>query len=191
MKTSNIPIRVHEKEKQRLESVAKRRGITLADMMRRGVMITSGFDDEFSDKLDNLCQRMNLPESVVIQNIVTRWMAEQDAEMEFNPKKDTLLTEFTFSSIGPLPSGILYKNIKAEHLKNLEANRAAIIRYRKGSGGATQPELDWLDEYDHQQELLKKEQEEATRKMEEGQIGVLSGEEILQMINNIKTRKPE
>ena len=189
MKTANIPIRITESERSRLESIAKKRGITLTELMRQGVTLIDGFDNDFYERFENFCKKLNLPAHLVIQNIITSWMGIKAAEENVYPKSTELLMEFTFSSSGPLPSQILFENVRADYQERLESNKELRIRCRLQNGAiVNQKDINWLKTREETIARLKKECDAAEIGIEPGINAILRGDELQRTIDAIKKR---
>lgn len=123
MRPGPITVRVSDEDRKTLVVGAKRHGTTRAGILRAGGLMVAGFDEYFMERLKEYCERMQMSESLVIQNIVTGWMAWRDAEIEVYRESENTLPEFAFSPLGPIPSISLYERLHRDYERQMSYQR--------------------------------------------------------------------
>ena len=115
---AQIQIKISAKEKDLLEHLAKDRGISLSELMRRGAWFYGSLDERVLNYVEALSQRLNVRDHIVISNTMIRRLAEDAANAEAYPG-DNLLYEFPLTEQGVMTGARLFEMIKANKLKQL------------------------------------------------------------------------
>lgn len=114
-------LRVDEAEKEYLESSAKKKRLSLTELLLRGGNIVAGFDPDFMAQLSGLSRRFGVSESVILQSLTVDWMARNAAHSEvFGPDSGDA-PPFAYTASGPVPVKGLYDGLKHSyvvHFKN-------------------------------------------------------------------------
>ena len=111
MGTTTITLKISEQDKKRYQESAKKLGISLSRLLKEGAEMRADFSPYFMEQLQEFTARMGVTESIVIQNLVTSWMARKNAEIEVFGKEKSWLQEFLFTGDGPISGEFLYNHL--------------------------------------------------------------------------------
>ena len=117
-----IQIKINSSEKDFLERLAKEKGLSLSELMRRGAWFYGSIDDRVFQYAEELSKRLNIRDHVVISNTVIRRLAEDAATAEVCPG-DSLLYEFPLTQEGVISGSRLFEMIKENKLKQLRLKK--------------------------------------------------------------------
>ncbi len=116
---SQIQIKISTKEKDLLERLAKDRGLSLSELMRRGGWLLGMLDEKVFHYMEDMSKRLNVPEDAVISNTIIRRLAEDAATAEVYPC-DNLLIEFPMTQQGVMIGARLFEMIRDNKLRQLK-----------------------------------------------------------------------
>ncbi len=119
---TQIQIKIHSSEKDSLEALAEKRGLSLSELMRRGAWFYGSLDDRVFLYAEELSKRLNIKDHVVISNTVLRRLAEDAAAAEVSPG-ESLLYEFPLTQEGVIGGARLFEMIKENRLEQLRLKK--------------------------------------------------------------------
>ena len=119
---TQIQIKINSNEKDFLERLAKKKGLSLSELMRRGAWFYGSLDDRVFQYAEELSKRLNIKDHVVISNTMIRRLAEDAATAEVFPG-DSLLYEFPLTQKGVISGTRLFEMIKENRLKQLRLKK--------------------------------------------------------------------
>lgn len=128
-----INTKVNEELRRQAQEKAESQDITLTQLVEEALALYVALDSNFLMRLKAFSAKQNLPESLVIQNLVISWMARRDAFLQvMGPEKaKKAMPEFRFTDKGPLTGDELYHELKllfeADYL-DLESLRNDLFR---------------------------------------------------------------
>ena len=121
MQAPPTTIRLTPKDQSTIDKGAEvRRGSSRAELLRNGGLILANFDKDFYERLYELQERTGLPIHIIVQNIITMWMARQEAnEAVFGPSQN-IMPEFLYINGRPISHNDLLHSEKQRIMKELE-----------------------------------------------------------------------
>lgn len=149
---NNTPFSIRLPEHIRLADVdakAKKHGLTRAGFAVKAVELLTGFDDAFLVKIEEYANGLNIPLSLVMQNMLIKRLAQEAAEAEVWGPGKRLLDEFLFTSEGVITGQELFdmlkKNYLAQERQAYDEMMGKQIRRKEDAGlGLTAEEQEWL-----------------------------------------------
>ncbi len=109
------PLKVEE-----IDAVAQRRGMSRAGFVISAVKFFMELDDVFLARMENYAKRLNIPLSLVMQNMLIKRLAKEAAEYEVLGPSPQLLEEFMFTNQGVITGGELFDMLKKSYLRDIE-----------------------------------------------------------------------
>jgi hypothetical protein len=114
-------VMIPETEKIRLQEVAKRRGITLTDLLLNGGRMLANFPDAFLDQIQAVSESTRLSFSQVLTQLLLTYAAEDAATLKVFGKSQTYSRAFRINNRGVLLTGDkLSDEVYAEVLKSAQ-----------------------------------------------------------------------
>lgn len=107
---AQILIKINSREKKLLEIVAKDKGLTLSDLMRRGAWFYGSLDDRVFNYVREMSTRLGVRDHIIVSNMMLRRLAEDEAKAEVTGAN--LLSEFPLTSDGVMTGPRLFEMLK-------------------------------------------------------------------------------
>ncbi len=109
-------VMIPETEKKYLQDTAKRRGITLTDLMLNGGRLFAEFSDEFFKTMEKISAATKLSIPQVINQIFLVYMAKDEATLKELKSSDTYRLAFQYDEGGLIRGDRLFDLVFNEHL---------------------------------------------------------------------------
>lgn len=116
MKKEIVGLQMMKSEKKLLEKLAKRKGISLSELMRRGAWMYLSLDQHTQDYISGLGKRLGITEDKIISILLTSKVAEDQAWREVH-KSLRPIPEFMITAEGPIMGQQLFDIIKNNLVK--------------------------------------------------------------------------
>lgn len=157
MTNAPISVRVSDNEREFCQQGAERHGMNLAELLRTGGNLVSGFDPAFWQRIKTMSKRMHIPEFLIIQNLMLDAMAKTQAEKDvlgFAPSDDGL---FIITESGPYTGTDFFDHRYRQHSRRIAENQVRALLEDKKDLAEHGKALtkDRLQELDRLQKLLK------------------------------------
>ena len=144
-KTTTIAFRVTQRIYERLGYEAKRKSVSISDLARDKVAGTPELLPSTQHLTKAYSKGLGIPEPIVIENIVIRYLAEKAAMRQVWGEAPDVLPEFTLTPSGPL-TGEQLTDFLIGHFRNrFERQRESILEANEHWGNSPEDQ-NWLDD---------------------------------------------
>lgn len=128
---------IPETEKKRLQETAKRRGITLTDLLLKGGLMLAEFSDGFLEQIEKIAETTRLSVSQTIIQLLLVYVSKDAATLKARKRSDTFELAFRYDKNGLITgdqlSDMVFDEQKAA-LKDLYDRWEANKKKRPGQG---------------------------------------------------------
>lgn len=114
---------------EEVEERAKELGMEKGELIIKAVDMIMSFDKEFYRRIQEYSKGLNIPEYIVIQNMIIKNMALDAAKVETNTwsGKDKLMSEFQAvnekGNLKMLTGEELFNNLKEQYVTDIKINK--------------------------------------------------------------------
>jgi len=143
-KTTTIAFRVTQRIHQRLGYEAKQKGVSVSDLARDKVAGKPDLLPGTQQMTKALAEGLGIPEDVVIENIVIRYLAEKTAMEQIWGTAPAILPEFTSTPSGTLTGEELMDFLAGHFRRQFERERESILEAHETWGNSPEDQA-WLD----------------------------------------------
>lgn len=119
---------------EEIDEAAKRYDMNRTELTMLGLEMLMSFDEEFYNRLKVYSDSMRIPMWLVIQNMLIKRMAEEQAEKDIWGDAPRMLPEFMFTVDGPLTGEALFNTLyeaklQEEATKRVEDIKTNVLQY--------------------------------------------------------------
>jgi hypothetical protein len=131
-----------------LEAEAQSKGVSMTDLARQKVMLSTDFEGPVQKLLDHYSTMLNISRHEVIEAILTDYVALQEAHSDVWGPGKLILEEFTFSERGLMRGQHLFELRKALHGQEFKREKVKMLLEEEGIVGRdrmSKEDREWLN----------------------------------------------
>lgn len=129
METKQLGTRISLELAERIDAKAKELGVTSSQLVVRALELIAGIDADLLWQLRRSSKAFNVPEALFIQNVVTAWLADQEAYREVY-----LTAKPGVELVWGLGSQDLFNSVKSEAIKEYEKELIKLLAKKEELG---------------------------------------------------------
>ena len=148
MATKTLGFRLPEETWEKLEAEAQGKGVSMTDLARQKVMLSTDFEGPVQALVDHYSSVLNISRHEVVEAILTDYVAMQQAHSDVWGSGKLVLEEFTFTEKGLMRGEDLFELRKAVHTQEFmrEKVKALLEEERMlGRSSMSKEDREWLN----------------------------------------------
>ena len=148
MASKTLGFRLPEETWKKLEAEAQGKGVSMTDLARQKVMLSTDFDGPVQKLLDHYSTMLNISRHEVTEAILTDYVAMQEAHSDVWGLGKLILEEFTFTERGLMRGQHLFELRKALHAKEFKREKVKMLLEEEGIVGRdmmSKEDREWLN----------------------------------------------
>ena len=148
MATKTLGFRLPEETWQKLEAEAQSKSVSMTDLARQKVMLSTDFEGPVQALLDNYSTMLNISRHEVIEAIMTDYVAMQQAHLDIWGPGKLILEEFVFTENGLMRGQELFEVRKAVHAREFKREKVKVLLEEEQTMGRdriSKEDREWLN----------------------------------------------
>jgi hypothetical protein len=148
MASKTLGFRLPEETWKKLEAEAQGKGVSMTDLARQKVMLSTDFEGPVQKLIDHYSTMLNISRHEVIEAILTDYVAMQEAHSDVWGPGKLILEEFTFTERGLMRGQHLFELRKALHAKEFKREKVKMLLEEEGIVGRdmmSKEDREWLN----------------------------------------------
>ena len=127
MASKTLGFRLPEETWKKLEVEAQSKGVSMTDLARQKVMLSTDFEGPVQALVDHYSSVLNISRHEVVEAILTDYVAMQEAHSDVWGPGKLILEEFTFTEQGVMRGQDLFELRKAVHAQEFKREKVKIL----------------------------------------------------------------
>ncbi len=148
MASKTLGFRLPEETWKKLEAEAQSKGVSMTDLARQKVMLSTDFEGPVQDLLEQYTNMLNVSRHEVIEAILTDYVAMQQAHSDVWGPGKLILEEFIFTEKGLMRGEHLFELRKAVHTKEFKREKVKMLLEEEkmiGRNRMSKEDREWLN----------------------------------------------
>ena len=127
MASKTLGFRLPEETWKKLEAEAQSKGMSMTDLARQKLMLTTDFDGPVQALVDHYSSVLNISRHEVIETILTDYVAMHQAHSDVWGPDKLILEEFAFTERGVMRGQELFEMRKAVHTQEFKREKVKML----------------------------------------------------------------
>ena len=127
MASKTLGFRLPEETWNKLEAEARSKSMSMTDLARQKVMLTTDFEGPVQALLDHYSSVLNISRHEVVETILTDYVAMHQAHSDVWGPGKLILEEFTFTEGGVMRGQDLFEVRKAVHTQEFKREKVRML----------------------------------------------------------------
>lgn len=148
MATKTLGFRLPKETWEKLEAEAKSKSISMTDLARQKVMLSTDFDGPVQELVDHYSSMLNISRHEVVEAILTDYVAMQQAHLDVWGPGKRILEEFIFTEKGISRGEQLFDLRKAFYTQEFSREKVVVLLEEEqmvGRDGMRKEDREWLN----------------------------------------------
>ena len=148
MATKTLGFRLPEETWKKLEAEARGKGVSMTDLARQKVMLSTDFEGPVQTLIDHYSSVLNISRHEVVETILTDYLAMQQAHSDVWGSGKLILEEFTFTEQGLMRGEDLFELRKAVHTQEFMREKVKTLLEEErmlGRSSMSKEDREWLN----------------------------------------------
>ena len=148
MASKTLGFRLPEETWKKLEEEAQKKGISLTELARQKIMLSTDFEGSVQKLVDHYSSMLNVSKHEVIEAILTDYIARQQAHSEVLGSGGRVLEEFVFTEKGLMRGQQLFEQRKAAHAQAYKREKVKALLEEERAVGRdrmSKEDREWLN----------------------------------------------
>jgi hypothetical protein len=148
MASKTLGFRLPEETWEKLEQEAQSKGMSMTDLARQKVMLTTDFEGPVQALVDHYSSVLNISRHEVVEAILTDYVAMQQAHSDVWGPGKLILEEFTFTERGVMRGQELFDLRKAVHTQEFKREKVKMLLKEEkmiGRDRMSKKDREWLN----------------------------------------------
>jgi hypothetical protein len=148
MASKTLGFRLPEETWKKLEAEAQSKGVSMTDLARQKVMLSTDFEGPVQALVDHYSSVLNISRHEVVEAILTDYVAMQEAHSDVWGPGKLILEEFTFTEQGVMRGQDLFELRKAVHAQEFKREKVKMLLKEEkmiGRDRMSKDDREWLN----------------------------------------------
>lgn len=148
MVSKTLGFRLPEETWKKLEGEAQGKGMSMTDLARQKVMLSTDFEGPVQALVDHYSSMLNISRHEVVEAILTDYVAMQQAHLDVWGPGKRILEEFIFTEEGVMRGQELFEVRKADYNQEFKRQRAMVLLEKErivGRNRMSKEDREWLN----------------------------------------------
>jgi hypothetical protein len=148
MASKTLGFRLPEETWKKLEAEARSKGMSMTDLARQKLMLTTDFEGPVQALVDHYSSVLNISRHEVIETILTDYVAMHQAHSNVWGPDKLILEEFTFTEQGIMRGQDLFEMRKAVHIQEFKREKVKMLLKEEkmiGRDRMSKNDREWLN----------------------------------------------
>ncbi len=152
MASKTLGFRLPEETWKKLEDEAQSKGMSMTDLARQKVMLSTDFEKPVQRLIDHYSSMLNISRHEVVEAILTDYVAMQQAYLDVWGPGKRILEEFIFTEKGIMRGKQLFEARKAVYSQEFKRERVMVLLEEErmlGRNRMSKEKREWLNSHLH------------------------------------------
>jgi hypothetical protein len=148
MASKTLGFRLPEETWKKLEAEAQGKGVSMTDLARQKVMLSTDFEGPVQKLFDHYSTTLKISRHEVIEAILTDYVAMHQAHLDIWGPGKLILEEFVFTENGLMRGQELFEVRKAVHTREFKREKVKVLleeEQKVGRDGMSKEDREWLN----------------------------------------------